>query len=471
MEVAQDSGFTNIELPLTILADKQFPLGVWPEGNHWWRVRTGGFGQVGSWSKPSYFKVIEPPKQCVVKVDPAVQYINKNSSEESSVIIKIENVIELAGFQLDLTFDPNILEILSLRKVGEIFGEDRAILDPYPMPPPGLPILGEDGTALTPSIDNVNGLISNVIATKSKGGVSGSGILLEVHFKSKVSGESALKLQNVVLVNSSQEKISDCQTISGSVIVVNPSKPWDVNKDGEVNVSDLVAVLQHLGERIIEVVAENPDVNGDGIVDDADVSLVKSHFGEKYDEVKMMSLPPSPPASTVSSTVLLTPPPPPGAPKLDIRFFEENKFLTTLASFDLSLLREIYEFVNQNVDINPELIPLKETLYFLIQSASQKISSQNRLAQNYPNPFNPETWIPYQLAQDAYVAITILDASGRVVRTIDVGYRPAGSYVSKDGAVHWDGKNSLGETVVSGVYFYSIRAGNFKAVKKMVVVR
>jgi WD40 repeat protein len=469
LEVAQDSDFTNIEFPLTTVVDKQFPLELWPEGSHWWRVRTGGFGQVGSWSKPSYFEVAKPPKQCVVKIDPAIQYINKNFSDESTVNIKIENVKELAGFQLELAFDPNILEILSLRKVGEIFGEGRSILDPYPMPPPGGPTSGKDGTTLTPQIDNVNGLISSVIATKgSPGGINGDGTLLEVHFKAKVSGESELKLQKVVLVNSSQEKISDCQIISGSVIVVNPSKPWDVNKDGEVNVSDLVAVLQHLGERITGTVNPNPDVNGDGIVDDADVSLVKSHFGEKYDNVKITSSPPPPPSVATSPT----PPPPPGAPKVETRFLEENRFLTALASFDLPLLKKIYEFVNQNVDINPELIPLKETLYFLIQSLeSQKFPLQNRLAQNYPNPFNPETWIPYQLAQGTYVTITIFDMSGRIIRTIDVGYQPAGSYFSKDRAAYWDGKNNLGETVVSGVYFYSIRAGNFKAAKKMMVAK
>ncbi|MBM3239140.1 T9SS type A sorting domain-containing protein [Candidatus Poribacteria bacterium] len=468
VEVAQDSDFTIIELSPTIVADKQFPLELWPEGSHWWRVRTGGFGQVGDWSQPLYFTVAKPSRQCVVKVDPEMQVINKTFAEESTVSVKIENVTELAGFQLELAFDPNILEILNLRKVGEIFGEDRAILDPYPMPPPGLPIFGEDGTTLTPKIDNVNGLISSVIATKvSPGGVSGSGLLLEVHFKTKVSGESKLKLQNVVLVNASQEKISDCQIISGSVIVVNPSKPWDVNQDGEVNVPDLVAVLQHLGERVTEPMNPNPDVNGDGIVDDVDVYLVKSHFGEKYDITQITTSPPPPPSVVTSPT----PPPPPGSPKIETRFLEENGFLTTLVSFDLPLLKKIYEFVNQNVEINPELIPLKETLYVLIQSANQKLPPQNRLAQNYPNPFNPETWIPYQLAQGADVTITIFEASGRIIRTLDVGYQPAGSYVSKDRAAYWEGKNNLGETVVSGIYFYSIRAGNFNAVKKMIVAK
>ncbi|MFQ6040132.1 MAG: dockerin type I domain-containing protein [Candidatus Poribacteria bacterium] len=478
LEIAQDSDFTEIKLPSTIVADEQFQPGFLPEGTYWWRVRTGGFGRVGAWSKPSYFNIVGPPERCIVKINPSVQYINKNFSSESTVNIEIENVRELAGFQLEVTFDPKIIEILNLTKVGEIFGEDRTILAPYPMPPPGLSIFDEEGTLLTPKIDNANGLISSVIATKSNpGGVSGSGILLEAHFKAKESGESELKLQNVILVNSSQGTITDCQMISGRVIVVNPSKPWDVNKDGEVNVYDLVAVLQHLGDRITEPLSPNPDVNGDGIVDESDLSLLVSHFGEKYDDVEVTPSPPPPPSTTSPN-----PPPPPGAPKYDVipetrmiiesRFLEENGFLTPLMSFDLPLLKKVYELVNQNVNANPELILLKETLYSLIQAAElRRIPLQNRLAQNYPNPFNPETWIPYQLAQKAHVTITIFDIYGKIIRTIDVGYQDAGSYISKNRAAYWDGKNGFGETVANGIYFYSIRAGNFTALKKMIVAK
>jgi hypothetical protein len=118
------------------------------------------------------------------------------------------------------------------------------------------------------------------------------------------------------------------------------------------------------------------------------------------------------------------------------------------------------------------LISLKNTLSFLIQSTqSQQLPLKNQLAQNYPNPFNPETWIPYQLAQEAYATITIFDASGRIIRNIDIGYQPAGYYLRKDKAAYWDGRNSFGEIVASGIYFYSIRARNFKAMRKMVVAR
>ena len=94
---------------------------------------------------------------------------------------------------------------------------------------------------------------------------------------------------------------------------------------------------------------------------------------------------------------------------------------------------------------------------------------QTELYQNFPNPFNPETWIPYQLAQDKNVTISIYSVSGQIVRTLEVGPKLAGSYISKENAAHWDGRNDSGEQVASGVYFYSIQAGDFAATKKMVV--
>jgi hypothetical protein len=97
------------------------------------------------------------------------------------------------------------------------------------------------------------------------------------------------------------------------------------------------------------------------------------------------------------------------------------------------------------------------------------IPSQTVLLQNYPNPFNPETWIPFHLAQDADVSVRIYDAGGRLVRTLALGHREAGIYVAKGKAVYWDGKSDSGEKVASGVYFYSIKAGDFSATRKLMV--
>ncbi|HIB89582.1 TPA: T9SS type A sorting domain-containing protein, partial [Candidatus Poribacteria bacterium] len=93
------------------------------------------------------------------------------------------------------------------------------------------------------------------------------------------------------------------------------------------------------------------------------------------------------------------------------------------------------------------------------------------LGQNYPNPFNPETWIPYQLASSEAVLVQIYDASGHLVRQIDVGFRSAGSYTSRAKSVYWDGRNEFGEQVASGVYYYTIHAGDFSATSKMLLLK
>ena len=91
------------------------------------------------------------------------------------------------------------------------------------------------------------------------------------------------------------------------------------------------------------------------------------------------------------------------------------------------------------------------------------------LLSNYPNPFNPETWIPYQLSETAAVTVTIHASDGKLVRTLELGQVPAGVYSEKDRAAYWDGQNEQGEPVASGVYFYTLTAGEFSATRKMVI--
>ena len=91
------------------------------------------------------------------------------------------------------------------------------------------------------------------------------------------------------------------------------------------------------------------------------------------------------------------------------------------------------------------------------------------LLPNYPNPFNPETWIPYQLANPADVALTIYDINGRIVRDLDLGHQRAGMYKSRARAAFWDGRNAVGEPVASGIYFYTLKAGDFNATRKMLI--
>ena len=102
------------------------------------------------------------------------------------------------------------------------------------------------------------------------------------------------------------------------------------------------------------------------------------------------------------------------------------------------------------------------------------------LLPNYPNPFNPETWLPYHLAEDAYVTFMIYDLHGQLIRSLEIGYQPAGVYQSRSQAAYWDGRNAIGERVASGIYFYQLwvensrsetEAGDYAATRKMIILK
>ena len=96
---------------------------------------------------------------------------------------------------------------------------------------------------------------------------------------------------------------------------------------------------------------------------------------------------------------------------------------------------------------------------------------QNQLLQNYPNPFNPETWIPYQLSQDSPVSVSIYDTTGKVIRTLSLGFQSAGFYNSQGRAAYWDGRNAMGERVASGVYFYQLTTPAFQQTRRMLILK
>ncbi len=114
---------------------------------------------------------------------------------------------------------------------------------------------------------------------------------------------------------------------------------------------------------------------------------------------------------------------------------------------------------------------VKQSLIQLPELVAYEIPAETELLSNYPNPFNPETWIPYRLAEDAFVTLTIYDQTGQVVRALDVGHRIASAYENRSKAIYWDGGNGLGEQVASGIYFYHLSAGDFSATRKMVILK
>ena len=120
--------------------------------------------------------------------------------------------------------------------------------------------------------------------------------------------------------------------------------------------------------------------------------------------------------------------------------------------------------------LRPELRPETDQLSAVWRDLSE-IPSETALLPNYPNPFNPETWIPYRLAESADVMLSIYSPDGKLVRSLVLGHQPAGIYENKSRAVYWDGRNTMGERVASGLYFYTLTAGDFAATKKMLIMK
>jgi len=115
-------------------------------------------------------------------------------------------------------------------------------------------------------------------------------------------------------------------------------------------------------------------------------------------------------------------------------------------------------------DINQGWIQLPDLV-------AREIPAETQLLPNYPNPFNPETWIPFDLAEDAAVEIEIYSEKGTLVRRLPLGYTDAGIYRQQDKAAYWDGRNANGEQIASGVYFYRIQAGDYNQIRKMVILK
>lgn len=89
-----------------------------------------------------------------------------------------------------------------------------------------------------------------------------------------------------------------------------------------------------------------------------------------------------------------------------------------------------------------------------------------QLSQNYPNPFNPTTVIDYTLPSDCEVKLTIYNILGQKVRTLVDSFQKAGSQ-----RIIWDGKNDNGKEAASGIYFYRLKVGEFRDVKKMIIIK
>ena len=319
--------------------------------------------------------------------------------------VRAENVSDLAGWQFDIAFDPAALEALDVSE-GDFLKTD------------GGATFFQSG-----SIDNTAGKITGLIAGRiSDGGVSGSGSVLQVRFKAKSEGETELTLQNFLFGSAAKENIP-AGPLEIHFAVEERLLTGDVNRDGVVNIFDLISVAQQLGKRVS---ADSPeDINGDGVVNIFDLTLVAQGIGGA--------------AAPAVATA-----------RVDTATIEAWITQARLAD-------------DGSITFRQGITNLKTLLASLI------VPQETALHANYPNPFNPETWIPYQLATPAEVKLTIYDMNGGVVRRLEVGHQAAGMYRSRNRALYWDGRNERGESVASGLYFYTLRTREFTATRKMLI--
>ena len=206
------------------------------------------------------------------------------------------------------------------------------------------------------------------------------------------------------------------------------SNKYDVNGDGSVDSKDVDTLLLAV---LAEVTASKYDVNGDGKVDAKDVRDVNKNLDDGVA----------------------------GAPAL-----LGSKF----SALEVDRLQEQIDLLIATNDRSPAAM---RTLVYLQQLIVMARPEKTQLLANYPNPFNPETWIPYELATDTDVTLTIYNAQGVVVRVLQLGQQSAGYYTDRERAAYWDGRNSQGEQVASGVYFYQLETDEMSALRKMVILK
>ena len=219
------------------------------------------------------------------------------------------------------------------------------------------------------------------------------------------------------------------------------SRPGDVNLDGQVDIIDLLVIVAHFGESPPS--NSKYDTNKDGKVDLQDVILVIKSIEENQNGT---AAPPQTPIPKIKATDIYS-----------------------LSDHYIALLHAFYEKIEELSDDATQISIVKRFLENLLMPAGGPLKT--KLFANYPNPFNPETWIPYQLAEDAEITIRVYNTAGETVRTLFIGHQTSGFYISRGKAAYWDGSNEFGEAAASGLYFYELATPTSKQTRKLVIIK
>ena len=286
----------------------------------------------------------------------------------------------------------------------------------------------DKGFENTIQVANLNGMNQKTLVTVDRGGWWHDIDLDNTNQKMYWVDQPKGLIQRANLDGSDVEIVlSDLATPKYIALDLTPESVVDVNQDGIVNIQDLVLVASQFGQ----LGQNRADINHDRVVNILDLVLVAAAF----------------------ENVVVAPPVKP-------------QVLETLAPADIQQwLADAKALGETDSRLNGGIIVLEQLLVALSERSS--IPLETSLQPNYPNPFNPETWIPYQLPEAAEVTMKIYDANGLMVRELVFGHQPAGIYQSRSRAAYWDGRNQQGEPVVSGIYFCTLRAGDFATTQKM----
>ena len=217
----------------------------------------------------------------------------------------------------------------------------------------------------------------------------------------------------------------------------------DVNNDDRIDILDLILVWANIGQDVQDF--PQFDVNHDEVIDKEDIVEVAKNLDDPEDAAA--------PANFVHNQL--------GG--ITIRAGQAYIGDKTVSQ---ETLQQLLNTVRQ---ANSGSLTFKRSIAMLESILAAMAPHKTALLANYPNPFNPETWIPYQLAEPADVTLTIYSVEGKLVRSLGLGHQPIGIYQNRSRAAYWDGRNTVGEPVASGVYFYTLTAGEFTATRKMLI--
>ncbi len=321
--------------------------------------------------------------------------------QQFTVDLNLAGGINIAGYQATIQFDDTAIRYVSSAN-GDFLPSDTYTTAPI--------VVGNTVT---------------IAAASYAGETSGNGILAKLTFEVVAEKESTIMLTEVLFSNSAgmltRPYLEDGQ------IIEPPYLREDVNRDGAVNILDLVYVAGRIGttERT------TADVNRDGSVNVLDLVLVAGSFGKTAAAASLLSLD----AGTVPTKT------------------------------------EVESWLKQAQQLNLTDSKSLRGIYFLKQLLLVLAPQETALLANYPNPFNPETWIPYQLSKPTEVTLQIYAVGGNLVRTVSLGHQDQGIYFDRKRAVYWDGKNAIGESVASGIYYYTLITRDFTATRKMLILK